>query len=329
MSLSEKMADKALNMAAVKKKWRAYMKEFGPLLKDMFAEDGPSRIRLIQALDHLSQRKFEQAREELTALEKFSKTTEDICGIHFFLGFVWQLRQKRTEAIDEYTQCVELQPDFYLPYLRLGILLYLNQEFDDAEENFCAALTCFERADQGENAAAGQIKCLLNHSRSLITIHRYREAIAEMDKAKQIRGSDSDLFRQSRIMAYAALGEEEACKAELASLDEESDMIRMMAEKILSGKDTHYAVSGIDEAYIPAFWDWFCQQEQFLDAAREIGEKLKPLFPEIRFEPLVSVYENHVTVQDLYNATLMEGYRLLLEAAPAKLMEEWSFTQIR
>ena len=335
MSLSDKLARNTVDSQKFQQQWQTHLNMFGPLLAPMFAEDCASKIKLVDALNHLSQRKLGPAFRILNKLMLSCKTSEEKMGMLFFAGLSCEYAMDLPGARECYSQCIKYQPPFYLPYLRQAKLSFADRDFDAAEENFRQAAASIDSSEAFVNSEQIHAAVLVNDSRCLIAMHRYQEALLALNRAASIPGQEPSVIRSSKAMAYAAMGDEASCREELAWLQEHAPQVSASVEPviqgILEGRDSQYRVREISREAIEAFWDWMLKNGSAIEKQPEgpISEKIQTVFPELSFTPDLHAEGRKITLKDSYNATLMEGYELLIEAMPQELKATWQFCQVR
>lgn len=335
MSLTDKLAHSTVESEKFKQQWQVHLNMFGSLLEPMFREDDAARVKLADALNHLSRQKLGPAFKIINKLMLSCKTNEDKMGILFFAGLSCEYAADLEGAMECYRQCLKYKPSFYLPYLRQAKLCFAKKALEEAEENFRLAADHIQKSAPVPNA--DQILCsiLINDARLLLTMHRYQESLAAVDSAASLPCQDPAMIHSTKAMAYAGMDDAEAARQELDWLREHSPQaaaaLDLVIQGILDGKDTHYRVTGICSEAIDAFWAWMEVNRESLSgqASGLIADEIRKIFPALTFTPDLTVEGNKITLKDGYNATLMEGYGKLIDAMPKNLKETLEFIQTR
>ena len=335
MSLTDKLARSTVESSKFQQQWQTHLNMFGSLLEPMFRDDCTAKVKLVDALNHLSQQKLGPAFKIINKLMLSCKTNEDKMGILFFAGLSCEYAMDREGAMECYRQCLRYQPSFYLPYLRQAKLCFISKDLDSAEENFHLAAACMDKEGPIPNGDQILASILVNDSRILIAMHRYQEAIAAADRAASLPGQDPSMIHTTKAMAYAGMDDAQSCRQELDWLRKNTPQSAVSLEPviqgILDGLDTQYRVTGISAEAIESFWVWMAENGASLStqAPALIADKIRTIFPALTFTPDLTVEGNKITLKDGYNATLMEGYRKLIEAIPQNLKETLKFIQTR
>ena len=76
-TFAEKLARKSFESAGVQRSWKVHVQAFGPILEPAFAEDFQTRIHLINALNHISNRDLKTGLKKLQLIEKACETDAD------------------------------------------------------------------------------------------------------------------------------------------------------------------------------------------------------------------------------------------------------------
>ena len=338
LSLEEKKAREEFDTPRIQQAWENQLQGFGPILEPAFTECCEARLLLLDALEQLRAQELDDGIKKLNGVEHFCTTDADFAAWLFFCGLACDMKGDENGMMHFYTEAEKRGHRFFLPHLKMAVAFMKRKDYDSADAAFRKSL----ETQKPEDLRTQMIYCstLINHSRCLLGMRRYADALAVLDKAWDIAPGFNGLCA-SRVLIYAAMGDEENCKRylrDLSILDPKgAERTEPAAQAILEGKDPHYTVGAIDDAAIAAFWSWFSSEDEHLRELAEdrkafypaLAEHLRPVFPELpekfAYGFHVEPQECHLTFLTCYHATLTEGCKRLLAACPAELKTHWSF----
>lgn len=341
-TLADKIAKKTFLSADFQKQWAIHMGAFGPILGPAFAEDYQSRIHLIAALNHISRRDVRSGLKKLQQLQEKCETNGDKAAWLFFVGLCYEFAGQQEQMLSFYQAAGEFHHRFYMPYLKLAKWFQQGCLYDRAEENYRLAIGCFEGTgpDDADRRILGSAYTGL--ATALTMMHRYGEAEEALFASRQL-WPDAPGRSAAEAVLYAALGQQEKVNASLLILESHAPevypSVRDMAGRILDGTEALFCAVEIEEEKIAAFWRWFLENREELEARLDkeefdgllepIEERLNDLLPcgerELEAEILLEEGKFRLQLPDYYAVGLARGYERLLEQKPEEGLDRWSF----
>lgn len=342
-TLADKLAKKTFLSDEFQKSWQAHMQAFGPVLEPAFQEDYQARIHLTAALNLISRQKVQEGYDKLGAMKDRCQTNADKACWLFCLGVCFEMAGMTGDMVACYGQMEQFGHRFYLPHMKLAKFYQQGCRYDKAEEQFLAAIRCFE----GKGPDAGERRILSSAYTSLATcltmMHRYEEAEAALETSRQLYPGAPGRSAASAVL-YAVRGEQKLLEDSLSVLRQHAPEIypevEAMTRRIQAGTDELFCPLEPEAETVSAFWTWFAEQERELAAlvAEEeydevidaFEEQLARVFPyvkeELRIGILLDQKEQYgLCLPDYFAVSLTHGYRILLEACPEGLKETWRF----
>ena len=338
LSLEEKQAREKFDTPRIQQAWENQVQGFGPILEPAFTECCEARLLLLDALEQLRAQELDDGIKKLKGVEHFCTTDADFAAWLFFCGLACDMKGDENGMMHFYAESEKRGHHFFLPHLKMAVAFMKRKDYDSAEASFRKSL----EAQEPDDLRTQMIYCstMVNHARCLLGMRRYEDALAVLDKVWDFAPGFNGLCA-SRVLIYAAMGDEENCKRYLRDLNildpKGAERTEPAAKAILEGKDPHYTVGTIDEAAIAAFWTWFAAEEESLRSLDHkalhlaLSQHIRPIFPELpekfacgfQLEPQET--GSKLTFRTFYHATLTEGCSRLLAACPADLKATWSF----
>ncbi len=340
-TLADKLAKLSFNSAGFQKSWQVHMNAFGPILEPAFVEDYQARVHLTNWLNKISQGDAAGSLPLMKKLQKYIETDADRCLYYFCCALCFRSMQVDEQYYDAMEQCVALKPRFYLPYVDLAQQQLFGNFFDEAVENFRAALKYYpENQVNLQNPRTHAVLCC-NLAAGLLFLHRQDEARAALEQARKICDTPDVCAVEARFFALAGDAEGvKECVARLNAADAElAERIGQDAEKILRREHPHFFEIPTAPKSIAAFWKWFDQNAAELaaslnsgdpsQAVQSIQEQLHILFPYAE-APLIGEIgsENGMLILRLkhyHSKSLVPGIAQLLAAFPEKYAQTWRF----
>lgn len=341
-SIADKLAQKSFASPEIKKSWAVHMQAFGPILKPAFAEDYQARVHLCAALNHISSKNLPQALLKLNGLQKRLETDADKAAFLFCMGLFCETAGKREEMVALYTQCNSFGHKFYLPYLKVGKFHLDCCSYDEAEENYRAAIGCFTATGLADQEKLVLASAYTNLSSCLIMMHRYEEAAAALTTSRSLY-PDAPGRAAPEAALHALRGETEQVEVCLNTLKAHApaayDAIKKSTDKILSGTDPLFFAVPVEDEKIAAFWSWFgansddlhtkLDAQEYDSAISAIAGQLLTAFPFLEEAPYVALGKNDkgyvIQLKDMYATGVIEAYSTLLERCPEEVKNRWQF----
>lgn len=345
-SFAEKMARKTFFSAPFQKSWGVHMQAFGPILKPAFAEDYQSRVHLAAALNAISNRNLAVGLAKLKSLESACVTDADRTAFYFFMGVLCEMAGNQEQMLACYSQANSFGHKFYMPYLKVGQLYLSCNICDQAEENFRAAIKCFD--GDGPNAQGKLIlgSAYANLATCLTMMHRYDEAEAALATSRQLYpDAPGRAAPEATLCAIRGdvAGVEQCLAALKAHTPDAYDSLKQSTDRILAGTDPFFFAVPVDEEKIAAFWQWFASYEaelteklsrqEYDTAMAPVAEHLLETFPFLEQPPYTGLGQNKagnyvIELKDMYATGIIHAYEKLLAACPAEISSQWQFVVI-
>ena len=338
----DKMAEKTFNSSAIQKSWQIHMAAFGPILENAFVGDYASRIHLGAALNNISRKEIPQALDKLRKIQKECHTDSDKAAWLFFAGLALEMGGDPQQAVSLYRNANEFRHRFYMPYLKVAKLAHSDGMFDIAEENYRAAIDCFQATGLDSQAKTILTSAYCNLATCLIMMRRFEDAENALVLSRQLMPENPARSATEAVLC-AVLGQEEEVNKHLSvlesyyppALEQTAREIRDILEK----KHIQFYPVPMEDGAVAGFWNWFTENEAFFreklaqkdfDSVLEpMTAQLKQLFPFVQREPDfgILIEETHFLVEfaDCYAVSLQNGYETLLRHRPAELDENWKF----
>lgn len=341
-SLADKLAQKSFSSPEIKKSWAVHMQAFGPILKPAFAEDYQARVHLCAALNHISNRNLPQALLKLNRLQKHLVNDADKAAFFFCMGLFCETAGKIEEMVALYTQANALGHRFYLPYLKVAKFHLDCCSYDAAEENYRAAISCFNATGLSDQDRLILGSAYANLASCLVMMHRLDEAEAALASSRSLY-PDAPGRSAPEAILHALRGEKEQAEMSLATLKAHApgayDSIKKSTEKILAGTDPLFFAIPVDDDKIAAFWNWFAENssdlhgkldaQEYEPAMKTIAEHLLEAFPFLEEPPYVAFGKNEkgyvIQLKDMYATGVIDAYEKLLAACPGGVTAQWQF----
>lgn len=341
-SVADKLAEKSFSSPEIKKSWAVHMQAFGPILKPAFAEDYQARVHLCAALNHISSKNLPQALLKLNGLQKRLETDADKAAFLFCMGLFCETAGKTEEMVALYSQCNSFGHRFYLPYLKVAKFHLDCCNYDEAEENYRAAIGCFTATgpDSQERLILGS--AYANLSSCLIMMHRLEEAESALTTSRSLY-PDAPGRAAPEAALHALRGDQESVDACLKILKDHApaayEAIKKSTDKILAGTDPLFFSLPVEDGSITAFWDWFSRnsaallgnldRQEYESAMTQIADRLLDAFPFLEEAPYVAFGKNDVgyvvQLKDMYAVSVINAYEKLLLACPDAVKANWQF----
>ena len=341
-TLAEKLARKSFESASVQKSWQVHMQAFGPILEPAFACDFQARIHLTSALNHISTHDAKTGLKKLHLIEKSCATDADKAAWLFCMGLCMEMANMKEQMVAFYHNAGKYGHHFYLPYLKVAKAAHNDAVFEVAEENYVQAIHCLNEDRSNEQNKIILGSAYTNYASCLMMMHRYEEAEAALQNAREILPEQRGRAATEAILA-AAKGETEKVSTLLERIKTQEptyyDATYKMANEILEKKHPHFATVVLPEGWTREFWDWFVANEKSFLEKLEVKDydavfamiqpKLKEAFPfmernpEFGIEPKENFYQ--ITFADFFMIGLAYAYKELIEAVPTSLSEKWGF----
>lgn len=344
-TIADKMAEKSFSSPEIKKSWAVHMQAFGPILKPAFAEDYQARVHLCAALNHISSKNLPQALLKLNGLQKHLKQDADKAAFLFVMGLFCETAGKTEEMLAFYTQANALGHRFYLPYMKVAKFQLDSCCYDQAEENYRAAIGCFDATgpDQQDKLILGS--AYTNLASCLIMMHRYEEADTALAASRELVPTAPGRAAPEAAL-HALRGEREQVEACLNTLKTHApaayNAIKQSTNRILSGTDPLFFTVPVDAEKITAFWTWFagCHEtlkskldaQKYEEVIADVANQLLEAFPFLEKPPYVALGKNQqgyvIQLKDMYATGIMDAYEKLLRFFPEDLKSRWLFDVI-
>ena len=345
-TFAEKLARKSFNSAGVQRSWQMHMKAFGPILEPAFAEDFQTRIHLVNALNHISNRDLKTGLKKLQLIENACVTDADKAAWLFCMGLCMEMANMKEEMISFYQNAGEYGHCFYLPYLKVAKAAHSDAVFEIAEANYARAIQCLnaDRLNEQNKIILGSV--YTNYASCLTMMHRYGEAEEALKNSREILPEQRGRAATEAILE-AAKGEAEKARALTEKIlgNEPAlyDSTKKMVDEILEKKNPHFASVSLPEGWTAEFWNWFIsneasflknlEAEDYTSVFLMLQPKLKAVFPfmernlEFAIEPKANFYQ--ITFADFFMVALECAYKELIETVPSSLSVRWRFDMAR
>lgn len=341
-TLAEKIAKKTFQSADFQRSWAVHMQAFGPILEPAFADNYQARIHLTAALNRISRRDIKGGLDKLKEVQKYIANDADKAAWLFFMGVCFEMAGAKEQMLSCYQQAAEFQHKFYLPYLKVAKSAHNDAVFEVAEENYRAAIHCFDATGLDDQSRTILASAYTNLASCLTMMHRYEEAQAMLHTSCQLLPRQQGRIAAEAVL-QAAMGNGEKVAALLSELEKQNpaalEGAKSVTEDILAGTHPHFSRVEVAPEKITAFWDWFLENREELQAqlAEEqydqvfalLQTNLKPLFPFMERDPEMGIQPEEkgfrITFADFYMVSLERGYAELIEACPAELEDCWEF----
>ncbi len=342
-SMADKLAKKTFLSGEFQKNWQVHMQAFGPILEPAFAEDYQARIHLTAALNLISRQKVQEGYDKLGAMKDRCQTNADKACWLFCLGVCFEMAGMAEDMVVCYTQAEQFGHRFYLPHMKLAKFYQQRYRYDKAEEEFLAAIRCFE----GKGPDAGEMRILSSAYTSLATcltmMHRYDEAEAALETSRQLYPGAPGRSAASAVL-YAIRGEQKLLEDSLSVLRQHAPEayteVEAMTRRIQGGTDELFCPLEPDGENVAAFWDWFREQEaelktligekEYDEVINDFEEQLARVFPYVKEKLRINIliYKDGnfgLRLPDYYAVSLTHGYERLLAACPEEWKDKWKF----
>lgn len=341
-TLADKAAKKAFFTEQFQKSWTVHMGAFGPILGPAFPEDYQARVHLTAALNDISRRDIHGGLEKLKKIQDRCETNADKAAFLFFAGLCFEMAGQQEQMLAFYKSAGEFHHRFYMPYMKLAKFYQQGSMYERAEEHFRGAIGCFEGTglSDADRRILGSAYTSLASCQTMM--HRYGEAEASLETSRQL-WPDAPGRSAAEAVLYAALGQTEKMEASLSVLEnhapEAYPPVRDMTGRILAGTEPLFCPVPVEEEKIAAFWQWFLDAREDMEARMDkeefegildpINEWLNDLFPfgeqELEAEILIEKEQFRLQLQDIYAVGLTRGYEQLLAARPEEGLDRWKF----
>ena len=341
-TLADKLAKKSFESTQFQQSWQVHLRAFGPILEPAFAGNYQAKVHLCAGLNHISHRQIPQALATVSKLDKYVQTDADKCAYAFFLGLCCEMSGKQDQMVALYTMANQFGHKLHLPYLKVGKFYLDCHHYEKAEENYRAAIGCFNAKglDAQEKIILGAAH--VNLASCLLMMHRYDEAEAELTTSRSLH-ADAPGRAAVEAALYALRGETDKVNACLENLLGHAPAVhaavRESTDRILAGTDPKFFPQPIEEGAIARFWDWFSDyspelkdkldQEKYEEGLTLVAECLLDAFPFLEETPNVALGKNEqgwvIRLQDLYAVAVMDAYGQLIRDCPNEIREQWQF----
>jgi tetratricopeptide (TPR) repeat protein len=345
LSLADKLAKKSFESDSFQKSWAVHMQAFGPILEPAFVENYQAKVHLTAALNNLSRKEISQAASKLEQLRKYIETDADKTAWLFFMGLLNELAGNREQMISCYTYANEYEHRFYLPYMKVAKFHLDGQLYDRAEENFRAAIRCFDGTGLDAQAKLLLGSAYTNLATCLTMMHRREEAEAALVTSRTLYPNAPGRAVIEAILA-ALSGDRAQADACISALQSHAPAavpeIQESVDKIFAQADPHFFPVPVDDEKIAAFWNWFgssaadlkqqLDREEYEQAMTAIGEKLLETFPFLEESPYLGLGKDDnvyvIELHDLYFVAIHQAYEKLKAACPGEIEENWQFVLV-
>ncbi|MBQ3489192.1 MAG: tetratricopeptide repeat protein [Clostridia bacterium] len=345
-TFAEKLARKSFESAGVQRSWKVHVQAFGPILEPAFAEDFQTRIHLINALNHISNRDLKTGLKKLQLIEKACETDADKAAFLFCMGLCMEMANMKEEMVSFYQNSGEYGHSFYLPYLKVAKAAHSDAVFEIAEKNYVRAIQCLNAIRSNEQNQIILASVYTNYASCLTMMHRYKEAEEALQSSREILPEQCGRTSAEAILE-AAKGEAGKARALTEKILEQEPALYHTANKmvndILEKKHPHFAPMALPEGWKAEFWNWFISNEaiflknleaqDYAAVFQMVQPKLKEVFPfmernlEFAIEPRENFYQ--ITFADFFMISLTCAYKELIEAVPPSLSARWRFDTAR
>lgn len=344
-TFADKIAKKTFDSPDFQKSWTVHMQAFGPILKPAFDHNYQARIHLTAALNLISKRDINGGLKKLQSLKDSCTNDADKAALLFFMGVCFEMAGRQEQMLECYTYANEYGHRFYMPYLKVA-KWYLNGHlYDKAEENFRAAIECFQASglDAQDRLILGS--AYTNLANCLTMMHHYDEAESALSTSRSLYPGAPGRAAVEAVL-YAIRGNTEqldVCFATLkAHAPDAYDAIKATTDKILSHTDPLFYPVPVDNEKIASFWKWFAEYESTLQnklerqeyeaAITPVAEHLLDAFPFLEEQPYISLGQNEagyvLELKDMYAVAVMDAYDKLLQACPEAIQSRWQFVVV-
>lgn len=345
-TFAEKLAKKSFESAAIQKSWQAHVQAFGPILKPAFVDNYQARLDLTAALNFISNGELEKGLKKLQLIESVCSTDADKAAWLFCMGLCFEMANIKEDMVAYYQEAGEYGHKFYLPYSKVAKTAHNDAVFEIAEVNYVKAIQCLEddEIDEQKKIVLGSV--YTNYASCLTMMHRYEDAHEALEKSEKILPELNGRAASKAILA-AAKGDAKLAyyyvNAIARQVPASYEITKKTVDEILDKTHPHFSRIAISKENIDAFWDWFVSNETGLLNKLEMEDyntvfwmmqpKLKEVFSfmerdlEFGIEPRDGFYQ--ITFADFFMASLEQGYKELIEAAPKSLAKHWGFDTAR
>lgn len=341
-TLADKIARKTFYSPDFQRQWAVHMGAFGPILGPAFQEDYQSRIHLMAALNHISRRDIPGSLKKLEALRDKCETDADKAAWLFFMGLCFEFGGLQEQMLGCYQSAGELHHRFYMPYMKLAKFFQQGCLYERAEENYRAAIRCYDGTGLSDadrrilgSAYTGLATCLT-------MMHRYGEAEGALESSRRL-WPEAPGRSAAEAVLYAAMGDTARMAASLSVLEGHAPdvypSVADMTKRILDGTEALFCPMPVEEEKCAAFWQWFLENREELEARLDkeefdgllepVEERLNDLLPfgqrELDARILPEEGGFRLLLPDYYAVSLTHGYEQLLRTRPGEGLERWAF----
>ena len=318
--------------------WQTHMQAFGPILAPAFSEDLQARLRLLVALNHISQRQCTEGRQILLKeLKDRCQNDQDLAAYRFFMGLSFEMEGNRVQMRNWYSRCCKLKHNFFMPHLKLAKFYHGEMFYDQAVTHYQTAIELLKKEKDRDPAVLGATYA--NLTGCLTMMHDFKAAEAAWFATVQFPLQTNSYA--TAAMLYAAKGDREKAYAYLGQIDEKfQDLIQgttASIEKVLTKQHPHFNRIAVDPQKITDFWKWFVsQEERFTQRSPKIFDELaKQVQAVLPFMPHFTRYRcmkqkdgYFYSFCDFYSISVHYGLAELLRACPQDLQMRWNFSVI-
>lgn len=232
---------------ALRQSWEIHRQAFGPILEPAFAENTQVRIKLINALNHISRRDINRGIEILKEIHPYCQYDEDRAAWAFFVGLCFEMAGAQAQMLEWYEKAGQIGHRFHLPYLKLAKAAHTSAQFEKAASYYKVAIGCLlELSEQDADEVMLGSACT-NLTSCLTMLHRYPEAEAAWSQAQKYPlqpGADA-----TAAILYAAMGDAEKTAEYIRRLGEQNPawvpQTQEMTQQILAGLHPAFPGSSI------------------------------------------------------------------------------------
>ena len=316
-------------------RWQAYCRRFGAIMEPAFKDDMPSRMKLLEALDHIASRQLNKAVDCLQEIREQAVNDADTAAWSFFIGYCFELAGQREHMMHCYRASASFEHSFYMPYLKMAVAEQAEADFAAAKEDYMMAMSCLGQMEESEMDKQALIRAWTGLVSCLTMMHRYSEAedILKQGDTKHPR------MAPAAAVLYAALANRQKTEEYISQIQkhdtEQANITAELTAQILAGTHPHFHPQQIDNKAVAAFWEWFEKNAAEMERTEEsvlpekLSEQLRGIYPfmgrPVQLRASRKGQKIEIFLKDCYAIGLQQGFGRLLNMKPESIGKEWSF----
>lgn len=330
-----------------KKSREIHAKTFGSLFEDAFAHCEEAALSLTAALSHISQRRFQEALQELTPLEELCQTEADEIALWYFKGLTYELLEEKEPMTECYEALRSLcsEPEFPLPfhpYYRTAKNAQRDSECTTSKHYYRKALAFYDGTVPKPHAASVASQILYDLATLCLYSHEYGDCERFLQLSCQYDKTSNPQRDYVKTLLLALQGKKADCLFRLLALpDFFQAPCRKTVEDILQGRELHYCRVAQNREGYERFWLSFAKeaprlralflQDQKEEAEQGLSHLLTATFPFMK-RSLACRWEQQgeairIRCKNYHVMTLKEEHSALFSLQPESL-KDWRFVSV-